>query len=155
VAVGDRLYVTLGIDAPTTILDAATGETLTTCQGSELTREIVVADDTALLVVGHERSRLPDFRRVGTYVWSNTQASNTGWGWNGETRSILACDAVSGKLRWQVRSPVAPCSLAANANSIVFHDGQKLVCLDRRTRAEVIEAKSEIDGESAVQEARQ
>jgi len=133
VAVGDRLYVTLGIDAPTTILDAATGETLATCERSELTREIVVAEDTALLVVGHERSRLPDYRRVGTYVWSNTNASNTGWGWNGETRSILACDPVSGKLRWQIQSPVAPCSLAANATSIVFHDGQKLVCLDRHT----------------------
>ena len=32
-----------------------------------------------------------------------------------------------------MQSPVAPCSLAANADSIVFHDGQKLVCLDRRT----------------------
>ena len=133
VAVGNHLYVTLGIDAPATILDAATGETLATCASSELTREIIVADDTALLVVGHEKSRLPDFRRVGTYVWSNTNASNTGWGWQGVARSIVACDAVSGKLRWQIQSPVAPCSLAANATAIVFHDGQKLVCLDRRT----------------------
>jgi outer membrane protein assembly factor BamB len=36
-------------------------------------------------------------------------------------------------LRWQIESPVAPCSLAANATLIVLHDGQKLVCLDRRT----------------------
>ena len=133
VAVGDRVYVTLGIDAPTSILDAATGETLSTCEASERTREIVVADDTALLVVGHEKSRLPDFRRVGTYTWSNTRASNTGWGWQGEVRSIVACDASSGKLRWQFASPVAPCSLAANESAIVLHDGQRLVCLDRRT----------------------
>ena len=133
VAIADRVYVTLGIDAPTTILDAATGKTAKTCEDSEMTREIVVADDTALLVVGHEKSRLPEFRRAGTYVWSNTTASNSGWGWNGEMRSILACDAVSGKLHWKAESPVAPCSLAANASSIVFHDGQKLVCLDRRT----------------------
>ncbi len=133
VAVGDRVYVTLGIDAPTSILDAATGETLAKFDNSTFTREIVVADDTALLVVGHEKSRLPDFRRVGTYVWSNTNASNTGWGWQGTTRSIVACDAVSGKLRWQKKTPVAPCSLAANENSIVFHDGQKLVCLSRTT----------------------
>jgi len=133
VAVGDRVYVTLGIDAPTTILDAATGETLATCERSDMTREIVVADDTALLVVGHEKSRLPDFRRVGTYVWSNTNASNSLWGWQGTTRTIAACDAVSGKLRWQNETPVAPCSLAANTDAIVFHDGQKLVCLDRTT----------------------
>lgn len=133
VAVGDRVYVTLGIDAPAAILDAASGRTLATCEASEFAREIVVAEDTALLVVDNERSNLPDFRRVGTYVWSNTNASNTGWGWSGAPRNILACDAVSGKLRWRVPTPVAPCSLAADAESIVFHDGQKLVCLDRRT----------------------
>ena len=55
---------------------------------------------TALLVVGHEKSRLPNFRRVGTYVWSNTNASNTGWGWQGEERTIAACDATTGKVRW-------------------------------------------------------
>jgi outer membrane protein assembly factor BamB len=130
VAVGDRVYVTLGIDAPTTILDAATGETLQTCEDSDRTREIVVAGDTTLLVVGHTPSRLPEFRRVGTYVWSNTNASNTGWGWDGAARSIVACDAVSGKRRWQISSPVAPCSLATDGDAIVFHDGQRLVCLD-------------------------
>ena len=133
VAVGDRVYVTLGIDAPAMILDAATGKTLATCEASQFTREIVVVDDTALLVVGHEKSRLPDFRRVGTYVWSNTNASNTKWGWRGAPGSIVACDAVTGKLHWQTETPVAPCSLAANGASIVFHDGQKLICLDRST----------------------
>jgi len=131
VAVGDCVYVTLGIDAPVAILDAASGETLHECEGTEFAREIVVAEDTALLVADHEKSNLPNYRRAGTYVWSNTNASNTGWGWPGTPRSIVACDAATGKLRWRVESPVAPCSLAANADSIVFHDGQKLVCLER------------------------
>ena len=43
VAVGDRVYVTLGIDdAPVSILEAATGKLLAECKGSEGTREIVV-----------------------------------------------------------------------------------------------------------------
>ncbi len=133
VAVGDRVYVTLGIDAPTMILDAATGATRATCEASQYTREIVVVDDTVLLVVAHERSTLPDYRRVGTYVWSNTNASNARWGWDGPPGSILACDATTGKLRWKVETPVAPCSLAANATSLVFHDGQRLIRLDRHT----------------------
>jgi len=133
VAIGDRVYVTLGIDAPVSILDAATGKTLSTCEGTEFTRELVVAEDTALLVLDHERSRLPDFRRVGTYVWSNTRASNTDWGWHGATRTIAACDATSGKLLWRREFPVAPCSLAADETSVVFHDGKMLVCLSRRT----------------------
>lgn len=131
VAVGDRVYVTLDIDAPVTILDAASGQTLATCESTEFAREIVVAQDTALLVADHEKSTLPNFRRVGTYTWANTNASNRDWGWPGTTRSIVACDAVSGKLRWRFESPVAPCSLATHADAIVFHDGQRLVCLDR------------------------
>ena len=74
--------------------------------------------------LGTRRSRLPDFRRVGTYVWSNTQASNSDWGWQGDTRSIVACDADLGKAAVEDTSrPWRPCSLAANADSIVFHDG--------------------------------
>lgn len=133
VAVGDRVYVTLGIDAPATILDAASGQTLAECEGSQFAREIVVLEDSALVVADQEKSRLPEFRRAGTYVWSNTKASNSRWGWLGTPCSILANDAASGKLRWRVQSPVAPCSLAASADSIVFHDGQKLVCLDVHT----------------------
>ncbi len=132
-AVGDRVYATLGIDAPAAILDAATGETLATCEDSRFTREIVIAGDTALLVAGTEKSRLPDFRRVGTYVWSNTRASNSGWGWNRTERRIVACRAGAGKLLWKRDIPVAPCSLAADAKSIVFHDGRKLVCLEKQS----------------------
>lgn len=135
VAVNGRVYATLGIDAPASILDAATGETIATCAQSEFTGEIVVIDDTALLVAGKERSRLPDFRRVGTYTWSNTTASNEKWGWAGDERIIVACDAATGALRWKREFPVAPCSLAANAESVVFHDGARLMALDRATGA--------------------
>jgi len=131
VAVGDRVYVTLGIDAPVSILDAATGRTLKTLKGSEHTREIVKDGDTLLLVADNGPSRLPDFRREGTtYVWANTRKANPGWGWNGEERRILAYGATDGTLRWKVSSPVAPCSLAAGRGRIVFHDSKELVCLN-------------------------
>ena len=133
VAIGDRVYVTLGIDAPTTVLDAATGETLTTLKGSEQTREIVVSDGVAFLLADNGPSRLPDWRRVSTYVWENTRTANPGWGWNGDARKILAYDADSGKLLWKTDAPVAPCSMCADAGRVVFHDGEKLVCLDRRS----------------------
>jgi len=141
VAVGDRVYVTLSIDAPVTILDAASGKTLATCEGSQFAGEIVVAEDTALLVVDKEKSKLPDFRRVGTFTWANTNASNSGWGWNGDARKLMAYDATSAKALWQKESPVAPCSLAANDTRVVFHEGTKLVCLDRRTGAAVWESE--------------
>jgi outer membrane protein assembly factor BamB len=132
VTVGDRVYVTLGIDAPVTALDAATGKTVLTYKGSEHTREIVVSDGVAFFVADTSRSRLPDWRRKDTYVWANTNRANPDWGWNGRSRKILAYETDSRDLLWQAEAPVAPCSLAADAKRIVFHDGQKLVCIDRR-----------------------
>ena len=132
VAVGDRVYVTLGIDAPAMALDAATGKDIVTFKDSQHTREIVVSEGVAFLVADSGRSRLPDFRRKSSHVWKNRDQAHVGWGWNGDARRILACDAGSGKVLWQVDSPVAPCSLAVDRRYVVFHDGHKLVCLDRK-----------------------
>lgn len=133
VAVGDRVYVTLDIDGPVEVLDAATGKTLRTLDGSRFTREIVVSNGTVLAVADNGPSRLPKWRRVSTYVWANTRTANPNWGWHGDKRKILAYDAESGRLLWTVETPVAPCSLATNGQRIVFHDGEKLVCLDQAT----------------------
>ena len=132
VAVGDRVYVTLGIDAPVTALDAATGKTLLTYKGSEHTREIVVSEGVAFFVADTSRSLLPDWRRKDTYVWANTSRANPNWGWKGTARKIFAYNAETGNLLWQADAPVAPCSLAADSKRIVFHDGGKLVSIDRR-----------------------
>ena len=49
---GDRVFVTLGLDAPVEMLDAASGETLRTFSGSEKTEEIIVHQGTLLAAVG-------------------------------------------------------------------------------------------------------
>ena len=142
VAIGDRVYVTLGIDAPVTALDATSGGTVLTYRGSEHTREIVVSDGVAFFVADTSRSLLPDWRREDTYVWANTSRANPDWGWNGKSRRILAYEADSGKPLWKAEAPVAPCSMAVDAGRVVFHDGQKLVCLDRRNGDKLWEGES-------------
>ena len=51
VAVGDRVYVTLGYQAPVAQLDARTGEILQTYAGTERTGEILHHDGTLFLSV--------------------------------------------------------------------------------------------------------
>jgi len=51
VAVGDRVYVTLGYGKPVTALDAATGEVVRTYEGTANTHEIVACDGTLYLVI--------------------------------------------------------------------------------------------------------
>jgi len=142
VSVDDRVYVTLGIDAPATALDAATGETLTTYAGSEYTKEILVSDGVVFLVAGNEKSQLPNWRRESSHVWDNPRRANPGWGWHGDPRRILAFDADSGKQLWNVKFPVAPCSLAVDGTRAVFHDGGKLICLDRNTGSTLWESEA-------------
>lgn len=141
VAVGNRVYVTLGIDSPVSALDAATGNTMLTYKGSNHTREIIVSNGVAFFVADTSRSLLPDWRRKDTYVWANTSRANPNWGWNGTPRKIFAYNAESGAPLWQADAPVAPCSLAADGERLVFHDGQKLICMDSRNGAVLWESE--------------
>ncbi|MFQ6131024.1 MAG: PQQ-binding-like beta-propeller repeat protein [Armatimonadota bacterium] len=131
VAVGDRVYVTLSLEAPVTALDAATGETLLTYEGSDRAREILVCDGMLLALVDPERSKLLEWRRRDTYVWDNTRRANRDWAWDRQTRLIMAYDAASGRPSWQTEAPVAPCSLAADTARVIFYDGERVQCLDR------------------------
>ena len=133
VAVDDKVFVTLGIDAPVSVLDAVSGETLNELSGSEFTREIIVSDDVAYFVADDSPSPLPDWDRVSTYVWENTRTANPDWGWHGEERKVLAYDVASGEQLWATDAPVAPCSLAADQDRILFHDGEKLIRLDHKS----------------------
>ncbi len=132
VAEGDRVYVTLSLEAPLTALDAATGRTVRTYRGSDRTREILLSDGMLLALVGLEASKLPDWRRRASYVWDNTRRANREWAWGGEKRRIAAYDAASGRRLWRIETPVAPCSLAADADRVICYDGEKVLCLSRR-----------------------
>jgi len=116
VAVGDRVYATLGFhDAPVSILDAATGEVLTECEGTDGAREMVVANNTVLARV--RLSGADEATRRGEKV---------------STR-LMALDAATGKARWsQDVVRMNPLSLAADGDAIVFLRGAKLVCHDQQ-----------------------
>lgn len=131
-AVGDRVYVTLGIDAPVEILDAATGKTVATVPGSEYADEILEADGVLYLLVGAGPNQWKQYRPKFTYVWSNTQRANKEWAWDEKPRTILAADAQTGKALWKVQQAVAPLTLAADDKRLYCFDGQKAVALDRQ-----------------------
>lgn len=130
VAVGDKVYVTLGYQAPVSQLDARTGEILQTYAGTERTNEILCHDGTLFLSV-----------------------------LSGDRVKVMAVDAASGKTLWTTAknfkgtttdyykwtiSPVSPTipkldpalNVATDGRTVALTDGREIVCLDARSGAE-------------------
>jgi len=133
VAMGDRVYVTLGIDAPLSALDAATGKTIRTYDGTKATEEILCPDGVLLLSVAGEDQplRSDPKRRYATLTEMNKDVTNPLW--TEAPRTIMAVDPDSGRVLWQKESGLVSLSLAADDRRVLFHDGRKIRCLDCRT----------------------
>jgi outer membrane protein assembly factor BamB len=133
VAVGDRVYVTLGTDAPLVALDAATGQTVRTYEGTQATEEILYQGGVLFLSVAKSGEPLrSDPKRVFANL-AEIRAAVTDPLWTDAPRTIMAVDAESGKVLWEKESEVVSMSLAADGQRVLFHDGEKIQCLDRAT----------------------
>jgi len=133
VAVGDRLYATLGIDAPLSVLDAATGETIRTYRGTKVTEEVLCSDGVLILSVAAEGQPLrsdPE-RRYATLTEMNNDVANPLW--TQAPRTILAVQAESGSVLWKKETGLVSLSLAADGERVIFHDGERIQCLDQGT----------------------
>ena len=119
VADAERLYATLGFRAPLSILDAATGKTLTTVKGTAPTCEILLSQGIALAHVRQAPS--------GTDQRRGKTPSNLS--------TLVAVKGATGQVLWRkpagasIRSPM----LAADGGKVVYLAGNDLVCRDLAT----------------------
>jgi hypothetical protein len=51
--------------------------------------------------------------------------------WFDSKRAVMAFDTESGKLLWQKQDRVMPLTLAADEKRVYYHDGEKVVALNR------------------------
>ena len=134
VAVGDRVYVTLGYGRPVTALDAATGDLVRTYEGTENTHEIV-CDDGTLFVVTSEplETESPTTGKVVKRfpVWRDAYLEYTT---EYMPKHVHAIDAASGKLLWKkVDADVAsilPLTLITGDGRVFFQNTDHLVAVD-------------------------
>ncbi len=136
VAIGDRVYVTLGLNEPVVALDAATGKTMKTYGGTEGTEEILVSDGVLFLRVNEDLK--PDvFKPENEHCWTESKRAMGVIGvWKpSDKQYVAAIDARSGREVWRFDSPVARLTLTADAGSVYFHTGEHIVSLDGKTGA--------------------
>ncbi len=139
VAVGNNVYATLGIMAPVSELDAATGSVKRTFDSTAGTEEILVGSDylVALADPRPPRRYLPYVVRDGEKVFEKLgterdRAISEGR-WDEREQAIVAVDLSDGSERWRHASKVAPLSLAVSGKNVVFHNGEAIVCLELGT----------------------
>jgi len=115
VADGDRLYTILSYRAPISILDAATGETITTVEATRGTSEILVSDGI-----------------VVAYTEQESEAAARRRGAKNETKAALvAVRSSTQKVLWNKKiGQIRPLLLAIDNGRVVYLSGKDLVALD-------------------------
>ncbi|RKY06807.1 MAG: hypothetical protein DRP66_08060, partial [Planctomycetota bacterium] len=139
VAVGDSVYVTLGLEAPVSRLDAATGEILKTYAGTEFTEEILVSQGMLFVLKNSESMNPADYYPKLMVCWdekNRTMKESEGWLLKPEKRAVIAIDAASGRTLWKTDYPVEPLTLTVDEECVYFHNWNQVVCLNRKTGAE-------------------
>ncbi len=130
VATEDRAYVIPGLDAPVSALDARTGETLHTFRGTAPAEEFILSDGVLFVVCGE--SLLERDEHLDTY---NDVVELEAFGrtatWQDAERRVIAVDAVTGHVLWSIDTPIAPLTLAADADGVYLYDGRCVVCRRR------------------------
>jgi hypothetical protein len=137
VAVGERVYITLGYGKPVTALDAATGEVVRTYEGTENTHEIVVHGGRLYLVIsapleedspttGKVLRSFPVWR--GSYLEYATQYM---------PKHVRVLDAESGELIWKKDDSEAknilPLTLIVSDGQVFFQNENNLIALKAKT----------------------
>ena len=146
VAVGNRVFVTLGYRAPVTELDARTGETLRVFADTESTEEILWSE--GVLIV-RRRKEIPNYHPSKPSAWdvimqkegpkSVTELPPASMG----DEAILAFDAETGKVLWtRPERRIVTLSMASQGERICYHNFEEIVCLDLRSGEELWRAKS-------------
>jgi outer membrane protein assembly factor BamB len=151
VAVGNRVYVTLGLHAPLTAVDAATGEILKVYENTLGTEEIVLHKGTLLLVVRNvtdervtelakwvqlvkKKSPL-DKRETAEPLVKRLRATEAKG-----NKTVLALDADTGRLLWKSdgtdASGLRTNSLCADGDRVFYQNRRDIVCLDLETGRE-------------------
>ena len=137
VALDDRLYIPLGAGAPLSELDAATGETTRTFEGTDGVEEIRVSEGTIFLLTSDAVAEQQTFNLTNVEVWNAAGNATGQFKWDDRQRMVSAIDRESGERLWDREYPVMTLTLAIDGKRLYFHDGQKIMAISRETGEQV------------------
>ncbi len=135
VAQGDRVYVTLGYDAPVSVLDAATGKVLMTLNETENTEELRLAEGVLLvrqqggpLTALDARTCKPLWQVQGK-VRPMSLAAHDGKVFYQDGGSLVCVRLTGGQEIWRVKPDVPAMLLVAHGNRVVLMGKSELAAV--------------------------
>ncbi|MBL9131910.1 MAG: PQQ-binding-like beta-propeller repeat protein [Verrucomicrobiaceae bacterium] len=131
VAMGDKVYVTMGIADPISCLDGATGNVIRVYEQTKGAEELILRNGTIFALVNKEPWRLNE--EFAVKQQSDQKRVETEFNWDGKPRNLLAIDADSGKTLWQQEDRIAPVTLAIDDKRIVYYNGDGIAARDVKT----------------------
>ncbi len=137
VALEDRLYLPLGAGAPLSELDARTGNTLRTFDGTDGVEEIRISKDTIFLITSQAVAEQQTFNLANVEVWGAAGDATGQFKWDDRPRTIWAIDREDGRRLWNRAYPVMTLTLAIDGERLYFHNGTAVVAINRETGAQV------------------
>jgi outer membrane protein assembly factor BamB len=135
VAKGERLYVTLGYQAPVSVLDASTGDLINTIKGTQGTDEILL--DSQMLVLSVRNTDHPDNSPGKDFRLSQNPGR------------IMTINLQNNKIIWQSEpDTIMPLTLAIRNDHVYYVKNSQVVCLDRAScqplwRSEPVKGKGQ------------
>jgi outer membrane protein assembly factor BamB len=134
VADGDRIFCTLGIGEPISVVDGGTGQVVRTFPDTKGAEEILHVDGVIYSLVNPKEWATADF---APKLQQDQQRVAQEYEWDKKPRSLVAVEADSGAVLWKKeQTKIAPITLSADGKRVVFYDGDALVCLDAKTGAQ-------------------
>jgi len=135
----ERIYVTLGYNAPVSVLDAATGQALRNISGTEYADEILCAKDKLVVCVRQERpSGEGDVKSKAGGKRGKKRAVVTEAPPQAPSVSnrLLTINAATGDIIWRTEAgEVVPLCVATDGQRVYYHNYRELVCLNLATGA--------------------
>mgnify|MGYP000227009174 FL=1 len=154
VASGERVYVTLGTDAPVSALDAATGKVITAYEGTEGTGEILhhegrlflvgagpvarggdtlkpMAPPGAMITVLNASTGAVVWKKAGAHALAGTLAVSSGNVFYVDPEAVVCVAASTGQEVWRTPHAGPRKRLAWRVPTLVVH-GNVVLCADRR-----------------------
>ncbi len=137
VAVGDRVYVTLGYGKPVSLLDAVTGRTLKIYKGTEGTQEIIFENGWLFLILGERDTAWPAQEAQKIVEQPGYKPAFRHYTPPVYKRKLVVLDAETAGTLWTYRPPeneeIMPTTLAVAQGRVYLETSDAIVCLDRET----------------------